>query len=66
MPDVWIFGPTAGAQVLRACGFSLRQAECLVALKIRYQRGAFRELTPADKRLLFTRWLVEHNRLSDT
>ncbi len=65
MPDVWTFGPTAAAQALRASGFSPRQAERLVALKIRYQRGAFRELTTAQKRLLFVRWLVQHNHLSD-
>ncbi len=65
MPDVWTFGPTAAAQALRARGFSSRQADRLVTLKMRYERGAFRELTPADKRLLFALWLVEHNRLSD-
>ncbi len=65
MPDVWTFGPTAAARALRACGFSPRQADRLVALKIRYQRGAFRELTTAQKRLLFARWLVEHGRIGD-
>jgi len=65
MRDVWTIGPTAAAHALRAFGFSPRQAERLVALKIRYQRGAFRELSTAQKRLLFARWLVEHNRLSD-
>ncbi len=65
MPDVWTFGPTAAAQALRAFGFSPRQADRLVALKIRYERGAFREMTTAQKRLLFVRWLVQHNHLSD-
>ncbi len=65
MPDVWTFGPTAAARALRAFGFSPRQADRLVALKIRYQRGAFRELTTAQKRLLFVRWLVEHGRIGD-
>jgi len=65
MPDVWTFGPTATARALRECGFSPRQADRLVALKIRYQRGAFRELTTAQKRLVFARWLVQHNHLSD-
>ena len=65
MPDVWTFGPTAAARALRAFGFSPRQADRLVALKIRYERGDFRELTTAQKRLLFARWLVRHNHLSD-
>ena len=65
MPDVWTFGPTAAARALRAFGFSPRQADRLVALKIRYERGAFRELTTAQKRLLLVRWLVQHNHLSD-
>lgn len=51
--------------VLGVFGFSPRQADRLVALKIRYERGAFRELTTAQKRLLFVRWLVRHNHLSD-
>jgi hypothetical protein len=42
MPDVWMIGPTAAARALRACGFSPRQAERLVELKLRYERGAFR------------------------
>jgi len=65
MPDVWTFGPTAAARALRACGFSPRQADRLVAFKIQYERGAFWELTTAQKRLLFVRWLVKHNHLSD-
>ena len=65
MPDAWMIGPTAAARALRACGFSSRQAERLVALKLRYERGAFREATAAQKRLLFVRWLIEHHRLSD-
>jgi len=65
MPDVWTIGPTAAARALRACGFSPRQADCLVALKLRYDRGSFRELTTTEKRLLFIRWLVERGRLNE-
>jgi len=65
MPDVWTIGPTAAARALRACGFSPREAERLVALKIQFERGVFRELSFAQKRLLFVRWLIEHRRLSD-
>jgi hypothetical protein len=65
MTDLWRTGPTAAAFGLRALGFSPQQAERLVALKLRYQRGEFRELTDAHKRLLFARWLFEHGRLSD-
>ncbi|MBV9280262.1 MAG: hypothetical protein JOZ41_09295 [Chloroflexi bacterium] len=65
MTHVWTIGPTAAARALRACGFSPREAERLVALKMRYDRGAFRERTLAEQRLLFARWLVQHHRLSD-
>lgn len=65
MRDIWSIGPTAAARALRACGFSPRQAERLVALKLRYERGAFREQIIAQNRLLFVRWLVEHGRLDD-
>lgn len=65
MRDIWSIGPTAAARALRACGFSPRQAECLIALKLRYERGAFRELTVAQNRLLFVRWLVEYGRIDD-
>jgi len=65
MTDLWRFGPTGVALGLRAFGFSPQQAERLVALKLRYDRGEFRELTDAQMRLLFARWLVAHGRLSD-
>ena len=65
MADFWRTGPTGVALALRAFGFSPQQAERLVALKLRYDRGEYRELTEVHKRLLFTRWLVEHDRLSD-
>jgi hypothetical protein len=64
MRDLWTIGPTAAAHSLRACGFTPRQADCLVALKLRYNRGSFRELTTSQKRLLFVKWLVEHGHLS--
>jgi hypothetical protein len=65
MRDLWTIGPTAAAHSLRACGFSPRQADCLVTLKLRYDRGSFRELTVSQKRLLFVRWLVERGRLNE-
>lgn len=65
MPDLWSIGPTAAARALRAYGFSPRQAERLVALEMLHERGAFRELTLPQSRLLFVRWLVTHGRLSD-
>ncbi len=65
MSDIWSIGPTAAARALRAYGFSPRQAERLVGLKMRQQRGDFREITSAQNRLLFVRWLVAHGRLSD-
>ncbi len=63
MLDFWSLGPTAAVVGLRRLGYSAREAERLVALKLRYDRGAFREFTDAQKRLLFARWLVEHGRL---
>lgn len=65
MTTVWTIGPTAAARALCACGFSPRESERLVALRIRQEQGAFREVTPAERRILFARWLVEHNRLTD-
>jgi hypothetical protein len=65
MSDVWMVGPTALAIWLRGCGFSPREAECLVALKLRYVRGGFRELTNEQKRLRFARWLVDHGWLDE-
>ncbi len=61
MIDVWTLGPTAAAFGLRARGFSPQEAERLVALKLRHERGEFRELTDRDW-LRFLRWLVEHGR----
>ena len=65
MSDLWMVGPTALALGLRRHGFSLREAERLVALKFRYVRGEYRELTEPQKRLRFARWLVDHGWLSE-
>lgn len=65
MTEFWTIGPTAAALALRAQGFSPREAERLVRLKLRYERGDFRELTDEQKRLLFTRWLFEHGWLNE-
>jgi len=65
MTDFWTMGPTAAALGLRAQGCSPREAERLVRLKLRWERGDFRELTDQQKRLLFTRWLVEHGWLDE-
>jgi hypothetical protein len=68
MTDFWSVGPTRAALGLRVLGFTPREAERLVVLKIRYERGGFREVTEVSqeqKRLCFARWLVEHGRLTD-
>lgn len=65
MPDFWAFGPTAAAVGLRALGFSPREAERLVMLKLRYLRREFPKPTLEEKRLRFARWLVDHGRLTD-
>jgi hypothetical protein len=48
-----------------AQGFTAQAIERLVALKRRHERGELTELTLAEKRLLFVRWLVEHGQLHD-
>lgn len=65
MSDFWTLGPTATALALRASGFSTREADRLVALKLRYLRGGFREMTDEQKRLRFARWLVDHGQLNE-
>jgi hypothetical protein len=62
--DIWAIGPTAAALALRARGFSPAEAERVVQLKIRYQRGEFRELTDRA-RWVFARWLTQHGWFSD-
>ena len=62
MIDFWSIGPTAAAFGLRARGFSPQEAERLVALKQRYERGQIDEVTAEQKHLEFLRWLVEHGR----
>lgn len=64
MIDIWAIGPTAAALALRAQGFSPHEAERLVQLKIRYQRGDFHELTD-QARWTFARWLIQHSWFSD-
>ncbi len=65
MSDLWMVGPTALAFGLCRHGFSLREAERLVAIRLRYVRGGYRELTEPQKRLRFARWLVDHGWLSE-
>ena len=60
MSDLWMVGPTALAFGLRRHGYSLRGAERLVALELRYVFGEYREITEPPKRLRFARWLVDH------
>lgn len=65
MNDPWLVGPTALAVYLRRRGYSTSEAEELVALRMRYLRGGFREWTDQMKRLVFARWLVDHGWLSE-
>ena len=65
MHDFWTLGPTGAALHLRARGYSWSEAERLVQLKLRYDRGRFRETTDELTRLEFARWLVDHGWLSD-
>jgi hypothetical protein len=61
---IWMTRATAAEFCLRLCGFSPTAAERLAALRLRRERGEFREPTEAELRC-FARWLVEHGRLSD-
>lgn len=65
MTDLWSIGPTAAAFALRTQGFSSQEADRIVALRRRYERGEFAHVSTAQKRLVFARWLVEHGRLTD-
>lgn len=62
--DFWWFGPSAAALALRRMGCSPRDADRLVALKLRQLRGDL-ELTEEQKRLRFARWLVRHGRIGE-
>jgi hypothetical protein len=64
MIDFWMTRATASEFCLRLCGFSSTEAQRLVALRLRRERGEFREATETELRC-FARWLVEHGRLSD-
>jgi hypothetical protein len=63
--DVWTVGPTAAEHCLRSLGFSPSQASRLAAMRVRYQRGAFRKPTSEQKRLEFARWLIARGYLTE-
>ena len=71
MPDTsskwseWNVRATAAALTLRTKGFSPREADRLVVLRQRYERGEFRDVPIEQKRKEFAKWLVEHGRLTD-
>ena len=48
---------------LEDVGFSNEQIARLARVKALYQRGAYHEATPEDKRLAFVRWLYQQGRL---
>jgi hypothetical protein len=50
---------------LQAQGFSSREAERLVRLKLRVGRSQIRVFTAEQKRLLFIRWLVQQGQLNE-
>ena len=63
--DSGAIGPTAAAYRLFLCGFTPHQAERLVSLRLRRDRGEFDELTDEARRALFVRWLVQHGHLTE-
>jgi len=65
MRDLWSIGLSGAALFLRTNGFSWQEADRLLHLKLRYERGDFREKTDEQKRLEFAKWLVHHGRYSD-
>ncbi len=62
---VWRLGTAASRLALTHRGFSARETERLIALKMRYERGELRFVSDEDKRLRFARWLVMHGYLTD-
>jgi len=48
---------------LEHVGFSSEEIASLLRVKARYQRGAYHEVTPEYKRLVFVRWLYLQGRL---
>jgi hypothetical protein len=65
MIEIWRMGPIGAAVALRGLGFSPHEANRLVELKLRCQRGDLDDPTDTQKRLLFIRWLVQNGRLSE-
>ena len=65
MRDFWGIGLSGAALYLRHNGFSWQQADRLLQLKLRYERGAFHEVTDEQKRAEFAKWLVRHGHLTD-
>jgi hypothetical protein len=65
MSDFLKIGLPGAALYLRANGFSWSESDRLLQLKLRFERGPFREVTDEQKRLEFAKWLVDHGRLND-
>ena len=65
MKEIWRLGPIPAAVALRGLGFSTQEANRLVELKRRCERGDLDDPTDAQKRLLFIRWLVQQGSLSE-
>jgi hypothetical protein len=65
MRDFWTVGLSGAALFLRTNGFSWQESDRLLQLKLRYERGDFREKTDEQKRLEFAKWLVQHGRHSE-
>lgn len=63
--SVWQLGTAACRLALTRRGFSARETERLIALKIRYEGGKLHFVTHEDKRLRFARWLVANGYLTD-
>jgi hypothetical protein len=63
--ELWGVDPGWAARGLHLCGFTPAEAERLVALKLRRERGELDDLTDETRRALFVRWLVEHGHLGE-
>jgi hypothetical protein len=48
---------------LAHAGFSGNEIIRLLRVKVRYQEGAYHEVTPEQRRLEFARWLYQQGRL---
>ena len=61
MIDFWRLGPNEAEHALRLAGFNAREAEGLVALRLRCDARDARQLT-VEQRTQLLQWFLDHGR----